>query len=156
MYRFLLPLIVLIVAVSSCTKNTENSCPPVTLTAPDSQVVALERYIDSAGITAVKDRRGFYYSILDTGVGVHPNPCNIITANYSGRLLNGTIFDSNHNASFLLGQLITGWQEGIPLIKTGGRIVLYIPPFLGYGVASTTTIPSSSSLIFTIELLGVK
>jgi FKBP-type peptidyl-prolyl cis-trans isomerase FkpA len=156
MYRYLLPLIVLIIAVSSCTKNAENSCPPLNTVAPDSQVVALGHYIDTAGITATKDPRGFYYTILDTGVGVHPTPCNQITASYSGKLLDGTVFDSNHNSSFVLNQLIPGWQEGIPLIKTGGRIVLYLPPALGYGSNATTVIPSNSSLIFTIELLSVR
>lgn len=156
MYRILLPLIVVIVAISSCTKNVENSCPTVTVTAPDSQVAALQRYIDTAGITAVKDPRGFFYAIDDSGISTRPTPCSKITINYKGTLLNGTTFDSNHDISMLMSGLINGWQEGVPLIKKGGRIRLYLPPFLAYGSSSTTAIPANSNLIFNIELLDVR
>jgi|SRR5215217_9062912 len=156
MYRILLPLIVVIIAISSCTKNVENSCPPVTVTAPDSQVAALQHYIDTAGIVAVKDPRGFFYAIDDSGVSTRPTPCSGITINYKGTLLNGNTFDSGHDISMLVSGLINGWQEGVPLIKKGGRIRLYLPPYLGYGASSTTAIPANSNLIFNIELLDVR
>jgi FKBP-type peptidyl-prolyl cis-trans isomerase FkpA len=52
--------------------------------------------------------------------------------------------------------LILGWQYGIPLVKAGGRIMLYLPPSLGYGSQSTGTIPANSVLIFDITLQGVQ
>jgi FKBP-type peptidyl-prolyl cis-trans isomerase FkpA len=156
MYKLLLPLIVIIIAASSCGKNIENSCPPVTVVAPDTQVAVLQHYIDSSGIVAVKDPRGFFYSIADSGSGTAPTPCSLITINYKGKLLNGTDFDAGHDSQFLLGQLINGWQEGVPLIRKGGHITLYLPPYLGYGAAVSTTIPSNSHLIFDIELVGVQ
>ena len=156
MYRFLLPLLAVLLIIGGCTKNVENSCPAVTLTAPDSQVALLQRYIDSSGITAVKDPRGFFYTIHDTGIGAKPTSCSLITISYKGTLLNGTEFDSGHDKAMLLSQLINGWQEGLPLIRKGGRITMYLPPYLGYGSRSSTAIPANSSLIFSIELLNVR
>jgi FKBP-type peptidyl-prolyl cis-trans isomerase FkpA len=54
-----------------------------------------------------------------------------------------------------LGQLIVGWQKGLPLISSGGKITLYIPPSLGYGSAAAGSIPANSILIFDIELISV-
>jgi len=78
-----------------------------------------------------------------------------VVVNYVGKLTNGTIFDSGNNVSFSLGGLITGWQEGIPLIAPGGSITLYLPPSLAYGSRATGSIPANSNLIFKIDLKSV-
>jgi FKBP-type peptidyl-prolyl cis-trans isomerase FkpA len=71
-----------------------------------------------------------------------------------GTLTNGTQFDANTTGtSFALGQLIVGWQKGIPLSKKGGTINLYIPPSLGYGPNQAGIIPPNSNLVFTIQLM---
>ena len=57
--------------------------------------------------------------------------------------------------SFQLKNLIIGWQKGIPLIQKGGSIRLYIPPSMGYGSKSSSSIPANSTLIFDIDLVGV-
>lgn len=156
MQKILLPLIVVLIAFASCTKNVENSCPTISVTVPDSQVVALTQYIDTNKIVAVKDPRGFYYSISDTGVGANANQCSITTVNYTGQFTDGSVFETSHNASFYLSAVIKGWQVGLPLIKNGGTITLYLPPFLAYGQGATTTIPANSTLIFTIQLVKVR
>jgi peptidylprolyl isomerase len=53
-----------------------------------------------------------------------------------------------------LQQVIRGWQEGLPLCKVGAKIVLIVPPDLGYGASAQNKIPANSTLIFNIEVLG--
>lgn len=156
MYKYLLPILVLIIAASSCNKNLDSKCPVVNIVAPDSEMTALNTYIDTSHITATKDPRGFYYSIIDSGIGQYPTACNAIQVNYTGKLTSGKMFDSGHNTFLSLQQLITGWQEGLPLIRKGGQMLLYLPPSLGYGAATSDIIPANSILIFSIELVGVK
>jgi len=75
--------------------------------------------------------------------------------NYGGKFTNGTQFDAANNVPFQLSRLVIGWQEGIPLIGTGGSITLYLPPSLGYGSADYGDIPGNSILIFDISLTAV-
>jgi FKBP-type peptidyl-prolyl cis-trans isomerase FkpA len=73
-------------------------------------------------------------------------------------LTNGTIFDQTTNNQmrvFVLGELIAGRRIGIPLIKTSGKITLYVPPTLGYGSTGNASIPANSVLIFDVELLAI-
>jgi len=123
----------------------------------------LKTYLDTTGITATKDWRGFYYSVVNAGSGDTAKPCSQISVSYKGWLTNGKIFDQQANAVFTsLGSLIDGWREGIPLIKKGGRILLYIPPSLGYGSknltdnAGNTVVPPNSIIIFDINLVNVQ
>jgi FKBP-type peptidyl-prolyl cis-trans isomerase len=120
----------------------------------------LEQYITRANLTSTvtKDSRGFYYQILTPGTGATPTPTSKVTVFYKGTLTNGAVFDqTNANpVSFGLNQLILGWQYGIPLIKAGGRIMLYLPPSLGYGAQTVGSIPANSVLIFDITLQGVQ
>jgi FKBP-type peptidyl-prolyl cis-trans isomerase FkpA len=70
-------------------------------------------------------------------------------------LTNETVFDgtSSTPARFTLNQLISGWQLGVPLIKKGGRLILYLPPSLAYGSRASGPIPANSVLIFEITLV---
>lgn len=134
----------------SCKKKTNCDAPATIATA--SEVSALESYLSANSITAQKDNRGFYYSILTQGTS-NPNNCSTVKVNYKGELTNGSVFDTGSAVSFPLGNLIVGWQQGIPLIGKSGKIVLYLPPSLGYGSQAQQGIPANSILIFTIELL---
>ena len=71
--------------------------------------------------------------------------------------MNGTIFDSNTGApiQFILGQVIPGWQLGLPLIQKGGVIRLIIPSSLAYGCTGSGSIPGDSVLYFEVELVDV-
>ena len=142
--RFLFSSVVLLLILSGC-KKTEN---------PET----LEEYIKRAGITdAVKDSRGFYYKIINEGQGNNPTPTSRVTVFYKGTLTNGMIFDQTSNSpiSFGLNQVILGWQYGVPLIKPGGKIILYLPPSLGYGSQSAGSIPPNSVLIFEVQLVSI-
>src|SRR5580765_7060066 len=144
-----------VIAFASCKKDDNRDCSPVTITAPSSEVETLRAYLTSNSITATEDSRGFFYTINPAG-STKPTVCNTVTVNYAGKLTNGTQFDAANNVTFQLSRLIVGWQEGIPLIGTGGSITLYLPPSLGYGSVDYGDIPANSILIFNIDLGAVK
>ncbi len=144
---------------SSCLKNksdntcTFNSCAFV---APVSEIQQVEDFLTANNITATKHCSGMYYIILEPGNGQSPEVCDGVGVTYVGRLTNGQTFDeATSPVNFSLNSLIGGWQLGIPLIKTGGKIRLYIPPSLGYGSQQSGSIPANSILIFDIDLIAV-
>ena len=99
---------------------------------------------------------------LVVGQGVEAKEGNVITVNYTGWLENETQFDSSLSPgrdplviTLGAGQVIQGWDEGIPGMKVGGKRRLTIPPHLGYGNQAVGEIPANSTLIFEIDLLGV-
>ncbi len=144
-------------ALYSCRSNT---CAKITTVAPASETTAVKAFLDSKGLTATLDSRGFYYTIQNAGSSTKPDVCNTVEVRYKGMFTNGVVFDEvavgDAPAPFPLGNLITGWQEGIPLIGTGGRITLYLPPTLAYGAKQVGTIPANSILVFEIDLVGIK
>jgi len=163
-------ILCLATTLAGCVKSDPNSTTTYTcsytnstLVAPASEVATLQTYLSSRSIVAKKDSSGIFYSIDSVGSGtIAPGVCNIITITYSGNLLladnSNPVFDANNTgARYTLGDLIVGWQKGLPYIKTGGSITLYIPPTLGYGsTAVGITIPANSYLRFKIQLLGVQ
>ena len=142
--------------VSGC-QQADRPCtePVISIKAPQEEVATLKQYIDTNHIPAKADNRGFYYTIESPGSGNKPTACSNVTVNYSGKLTNGKTFDSASGISFNLGQLIIGWQEGIPLVAPGGSIVLYLPPSLAYGSQEQGEIPANSILVFKIDLVKV-
>lgn len=138
-------------ALASCKKDKSN-CSTITDVAPATEIAALKQYIDTNHIDAVADSRGFYYKITTAGTNPKPTVCSTIQFNYNGMFLSGTSFDHGTGVIYPLSQLIIGWQEGIPLVGTGGVIRLYIPPSLAYGPNDYNGIPGGSILIFDITL----
>ncbi|MFA6095941.1 MAG: FKBP-type peptidyl-prolyl cis-trans isomerase [Candidatus Paceibacterota bacterium] len=97
------------------------------------------------------------------GTGAEAVAGKTVTAHYVGMLVNGTKFDSSVDRgqpfSFALGagQVIRGWDLGIQGMKVGGKRRLVISPELGYGAQAVGgVIPANSTLVFDVELLGVK
>ncbi len=150
-----------IVFAGSCQKDDANDPNVVcnktipTTKAPQSEVTALKQYIDSSGIKATADDRGFYYTIDSPGAGAKPTLCSNVTVNYRGTLTDGSTFETASDVSFDLSDLILGWQQGIPLISPGGSITLYLPPSLAYGSQAQPGIPANSILIFKIDLTRI-
>jgi FKBP-type peptidyl-prolyl cis-trans isomerase len=103
---------------------------------------------------------GLRYEIVQPGQGAYPKPTDTVKVHYTGRLLNGTIFDSSVDrgqpADIQLNNVIPGWTEGLQKINEGGKIRLYIPPSLAYGDSGQGAIPPSSTLIFDVELLSIQ
>ena len=163
MKNFLYSILFLSVILISCGKDDKTcNINDSTVTASASEVTSVETYLANAGITgAQKHPSGFYYKITQAGTGrAVVNLCSAITINYVGRVHTGAEFDrspAGQPRTFTLGQLIVGWQKGIPLISSGGKITLYIPPSLAYGnnPPQGSVITSTSILVFDIELLGV-
>lgn len=115
-------------------------------------------YIKAHNIQAVKHESGLYYQIIKPGNGEKPALTDSVSVHYKGYLTNGQQFDGTTTtpATFLLGQLIIGWQIGIPLIKEGGEILLLVPSSMGYGTSSVGPIPPNSVLVFNVELVDVR
>lgn len=100
---------------------------------------------------------------LKIGDGAQARPGQTLTVNYVGTLASGAKFDSSYDRgepfTFALGKgmVISGWERGIPGMRVGGRRRLKIPPELGYGAAGAgTAIPPNATLVFDVEMLGVK
>jgi FKBP-type peptidyl-prolyl cis-trans isomerase FkpA len=104
---------------------------------------------------------GLQYWDIKEGTGDTAKPHQTVTVHYTGWLTNGTKFDSSVDRgqpiSFSLDQVIKGWGEGVPGMKIGGKRQLKIPSPLAYGTEGhPPVIPGNATLIFDIELLGVK
>jgi len=149
MKKYLLLLAVFVTVFSSCSKD---SFDPAKQAVKDDD--AIQAYIASNKITATKDPSGVYYSVITAGTGAYPTVNSNVTVNYTGKLLNGTVFETGNLPGTPLSTLIKGWQYGIPHINTGGRILLLIPSALGYGNSANGSIPANSVLIFTVDLTG--
>ncbi len=96
------------------------------------------------------------------GTGESATLGSTVTVHYTGRLIDGTVFDSSENRTepfkFVLGdaRIIKGWNQGIVGMRVGGTRILIIPAELGYGAESVGMIPPNSTLIFEVELLKVE
>jgi FKBP-type peptidyl-prolyl cis-trans isomerase FkpA len=169
MYKRFFAIFAIVCVFAGCSKSKDGcGLTEAQVTASASEIAAVQAYLTANGLTATQHSSGFFYSIVTPGTGtITPAICSSLTVTYIGRLTNGTVFDNNNNnvtpAQFLLGQLIPGWQKGIPLIKKGGSIKLYIPPSLGYGAqdvrdprTQAVVIPANSTLIFDMDLLDVQ
>jgi FKBP-type peptidyl-prolyl cis-trans isomerase len=104
---------------------------------------------------------GLQYQVLKHGTGtVSPKATDMVTVNYVGTLLDGTVFDSSiargQPAQFPLNQVIPGWTEGLQLMKVGDKFKFVIPAPLAYGASSPSpTIPPNSTLVFEVDLLSI-
>lgn len=102
---------------------------------------------------------GLQYEVLEAGEGASPVSTDTVKVHYHGTLLDGTTFDSSYDrgepAVFPLNGVISGWTEGVQLMKAGGKTRFYIPSELAYGQRATGNITPNSTLIFDVELLEV-
>jgi peptidylprolyl isomerase len=111
----------------------------------------------------MKTESGLEYTEVEAGTGAQAEPNKTVSVHYTGKLLDGSVFDSSVSRgepiTFRLGvgQVIKGWDEGIALMKVGGKAQLTIPPQLGYGERGAGgVIPPNATLIFDVELVAVK
>lgn len=115
------------------------------------------------GGTETTTASGLKYTDLMVGTGATPQKGQTVTVHYTGTLADGKKFDSSYDhgrpADFKIGvgSVIKGWDEGLMSMKVGGKRRLVIPSALGYGPQGRPPdIPGNSTLIFDVELLGVK
>ena len=123
----------------------------------------IAKYIAEKQITPSKSSSGLMYIISEPGTGEQAQAGKTVKVHYTGRLLDGTKFDSsldrNEPIEFKLGQgmVIKGWDEGIAQLNKGAKATLYIPSSLAYGnQAAGDKIAPNSCLVFTVELVDFK
>jgi FKBP-type peptidyl-prolyl cis-trans isomerase len=119
----------------------------------------IENFVD-CNPEAVRTSSGLVYYEMVAGQGRQPNPSSTVEVHYHGSLTDGTVFDSSvergQTISFPLNGVIKGWQEGLAMMKEGGKATLVIPSDLAYGDAgSGETIPPGATLKFEVELFKV-
>lgn len=103
---------------------------------------------------------GLQYQVLKEGSGPKPKPGDKVTVNYTGTLIDGTVFDSSRErgqpVTFELTDVIPGWTEGLQLMHEGGHYKLFIPSDLAYGPGGNRSIGPNEALIFDIDLIKVE
>lgn len=137
-----------------CSKN--DACRDKTVQSEQAAILA---YASANGITGQLHSTGIYYQVTNPGSGVTPTPYNKVFVTYTGKRMDGTVFDSQSNATltgWTLGGLIQGWQIGLQLIQKGGSIKLIIPSSLAYGCQGVTGIAGNSILYFDVTLVDVQ
>ena len=105
-----------------------------------------------------KTASGLQYRVIKEGEGASPTATDIALVTYTGRLPDGTVFDSNEGRQptpmpLADGALVKGFTEGLKLMRKGAKYQFRIPPELGYGAEAQGSIPANSTLEFDVELL---
>lgn len=119
----------------------------------------LNEYLKDNGINPITTSTGLNYVKTKDGNGEKPQVGTLVKVHYTGKLLDGTIFDSsvtrNEPFQFVLGigQVIPGWDEGLQMMSKGEKGVFYIPYYLAYGNTGSGPIPPFATLIFEVELI---
>ena len=155
----LLPALFLLATVLFTT-----ACKKEEAAKSDEEII--QNYLISNNITtAQKQPSGLYFlPVLANPAGVRAVATNTVSVLYTGRLMDGTVFDASANngnvpISFVLGrgEVIAGWDEGIALMRKGEKAQLIIPSALAYGSrGSGRTIPPNAVLRFEVELTNVR
>ncbi len=117
----------------------------------------LETYLREKQIDARSATDGIYYQIEKEGEGNYPQAGDYVKIRYTGKLLDGKVFDQSNEEAivFQLGrrQVISGWEIGIPLFKKGSKGRLYLPAAVAYGKRGAgKAVPPNAPLIFEVEL----
>ena len=127
----------------------------------------LQEYFKTNKLKPTKTASGLYYTITTPGTGETAKVGEQVTVNYTGKTLDGNLFDSNVDPKFnhvqpfplMLGQghVIKGWDEGLTYFKKGGKGTLYIPSGLAYGERSPSPqIPPNAVLVFDVEITNIE
>lgn len=136
-----------------CGKNVKGC----TAVSPDVEKPQLIAFCKTDSIDYTWMNSGLLYQVIDSGLGIRPVSSSKISMNYTGTLLDGTVFDSGSLNKVNLSSLIEGMQSGIPLIRKGGHIKLVIPSEMAYGCTGKAPgIPSNTPLYFNIFLTDVE
>lgn len=153
LYLLVSATIVLFAACERTQFNTEK------FAAIDEELIT--EYLAENNIDAERHESGLYYNILDEGraEGERPGAFSQVQVSYEGYFLDGTVFDeadSSNLAELDLRSTVPGWRIGLPLIREGGSIQLFIPSRLGYGASPRGSIPPNTVLLFDINLHRVR
>ena len=149
MIRNLFLLMTLLVFTASCDDQQ---------TAAERDLETILRYIEDNNLDAEEHPTGLYYIIDEPGTGDNfPSANARVEVKYKGYFTDGRVFDESpgeNTVEFSLGQVITGWRIGIPLLKKGGKGTFIVPSALGYGFFGSGPVPPSTVIIFDVELVN--
>lgn len=162
-------IVVLLAALSACGASTTTDAPAVAEeeTVEEAPAASVETEgAEAEGQPTDEDlattESGLQYALIEEGTGATPQEGELVGVHYTGTLEDGTKFDSSYDRGepieFVLGrgQVIPGWDEGISLLKEGGKARLVIPPELAYGEQGAGgVIPPNATLYFDVELVSV-
>lgn len=144
----------------SVSENVSASSESTSSESTSSGVITSSETMVVEEIEGVTTESGLQYIEVEIGDGPKPKVGDIVQVDYTGKLLDGTIFDTSVGRqpyAFTLGdgQVIPGWDEGVALMNKGGKALLIVPPDLAYGPAGYGTIPPNAMLMFDIQLLDI-
>ena len=154
---YLLALVALVAIAALYMNSNKGADYPVPSTLNQEGIVT-----NTVSADTITTASGLQYRIITEGSGTeNPSPSNIVTVHYSGKLTDGTEFDSsykrNQPASFPVDGVIRGWTEALQLTHVGDKWGLTIPSDLAYGrQGAGNAIPPDATLIFEVELLEIK
>lgn len=168
--------IISIAIFSACGEDCEDN---YTRECADSQVATdvqiIQNYLDDNNLVATRHSSDLFYIIEEEGTGNTPRIGQTIVANYTGKFLDGRVFDTSIESeareagiynpnrdyapfSFTLGQgrVIRGWEIAFSLFKEGTKATILLPSYLGYGVNGGGSIPPNTVLLFEVELVNIR
>lgn len=137
--------------------DADTYLPSVQQLARTRMRAAAQSYLDRAAqeAGAVKTESGLVYKSLQDGSGASPKATDIVNVRYRGTTITGHEVDAQ-SGSLPLGETMRCWNEGVQMMKVGGKARLVCPPQLAYGErGAPPKIPGDATLIFEIELLGI-
>jgi FKBP-type peptidyl-prolyl cis-trans isomerase FkpA len=151
-YSFLLLLVTGLLIITSCN--------------PANKYIKAENDATTAFLGSnpgfTKKTSGLYYMDVTVGTGIQPQTADTAYVWYTGKFLDGTVFDTNTNTGgtllkFLVNEnvMIAGFDEGITYMNVGGKAKLLIPSSLGYGPSGYYTIPGYTPLLYEVELVKI-
>ncbi|MEN9726878.1 MAG: hypothetical protein RL434_1244 [Pseudomonadota bacterium] len=146
-------------ALGSATKSVNESLKNRAKNNLEAGQAYMEANKGKEGVITLSN--GLQYKELRKGTGNRPKASDTVVVHYEGKLIDGSVFDSSKErgepATFPINGVIQGWQEILPLMATGARWEVVIPPKLAYGVRGAGAgIGPNETLVFEIELLEIK
>ncbi len=168
--------IISIVLLSACSEDCEDNytqeCADAQL-ATDVQII--QDYLEDSNLVAERHPSDLFYIIEQEGTGDTPEVGQTIVANYTGKFLDGRVFDTsiesvareagiyNENRdyspySFTLGagRVISGWEIAFSLFKEGTKAIIVLPSYIAYGNSGSGSIPPNTVLLFEVELVNIR
>ena len=148
---------ILVAFVMAVIAGAAQAAPDPALSQAANQAF-LKNFAQQQGVVTKPD--GLMYRIIHNGFGKRPRPIDYVTVYYTGKLINGKVFDGTEEGMpvrFKVNQLIAGWSEALCLMRVGDKWQIVIPSGLAYGEAGTPdgAVPPNQTLVFDVEITKV-